>query len=417
MKLPKFYNVLRHFYVRLIFTVILICVPLIAFVPQETSAQGTSATVSEMKRIEEELKKTKEQRDKVNSKILSEQGNQSKLSKDAQYIESVIRQSELQEESIRLELQTLNLQIQMVQEDKKNTENQLGELQDKIENLSSEMQRSTNLLYKMSMGIPTFLEQNTNFEDTMIKQEQTKSIVQIIKSNIIEVKALESDVNLQKAEILKKENELLDFQSQKQAQTQNLELQQQGLAWQKQNKEKLIEQSKSQQSVLSLDKEALNIKIIEVEKKLNELRARALSLPASGTPVVAGQVIGQQGNTGYSTGSHLHFEYKLTAGGDRVNPEAYRSTFAFQPMDKMILTSGYGNRCFTYNGKQTCDFHTGSDYVNYFGAPIYAIKAGKVDYYCDSYGGLGAIVFHNDGSRSLYWHIQKVPGCKPLGSY
>lgn len=422
MNLPKLYSVFYPVVIRIFVIIFFVSIFFIPTVRHESHAVTSVApqnanTVSELKKIEEELAKTKAERDKVNSKITDEQKNQSKLLKDAQYIDSVLRQSELEEESIRLEIQKLNLEIQILNQQKDELQNKLDELQAKIKRLNEEMQQSTNLLYKMSLNLPTFLEKNTNFEDTVIKQEKTKSVVQIIKSNIEEIKLLEAQVEDKKAEILKKEDEVKTFQSQKVAQTESLDLQQQGLAWQKQNKEKLAEQSKQQQTLLTMDRQALTVKIMEAEKKLNELRARALSLPASGTPIQAGSIIGQQGATGYVTGSHLHFEYKLSAGGDRVNPEQYRSTFAHQPMDKMTLTSGFGPRCFMYNGKQTCDNHMGADYVNYHGAPIYAIKSGKVDYYCDSYGGLGAIVFHDDGSRSLYWHIQKVPGCKQLAGY
>ncbi|MDA3005506.1 MAG: M23 family metallopeptidase, partial [Actinomycetota bacterium] len=42
---------------------------------------------------------------------------------------------------------------------------------------------------------------------------------------------------------------------------------------------------------------------------------------ATGTPVAIGQVIGRIGNTGRSTGPHLHFEIRL--GGAAVDPLPY----------------------------------------------------------------------------------------------
>ena len=42
---------------------------------------------------------------------------------------------------------------------------------------------------------------------------------------------------------------------------------------------------------------------------------------SKGETVTAGQVIGQVGSTGYSTGNHLHFE--VLSGGKNVDPAPY----------------------------------------------------------------------------------------------
>lgn len=384
-------------------------------IPARVSSQ--SVTQSDIRRLEEELKRARAQKDKVSSQLENEKKNELKLENDKKYIESVLKQSELQAEQVEADITVLGLEISKLREEKRVLEDRINFLGNEILQLDEDMKETTNLFYKMVLSNPTVLEKNTTFENSVINKEKMNSMVKLIKSTMDQVQELKSEIEKKREEVVAKENEVSGKHAQKKAEEENLKLQQDSLEWQRINKERLAAQAKQNQNLLAMDREALNQKIYEVEKQLTELRARAMSLPPSGAPVKAGQVIGQQGATGFVTGSHLHFEYKLSANGNRVDPQQYRNTFRAQPMDRMTLTSAYGNRCFPYNGRTYCDFHAGADYVNYHGAPIYSIKDGLVDYYCDSYGGLGAIVFHNDGSRSLYWHLQKVPSCKPLAGF
>ena len=71
----------------------------------------------------------------------------------------------------------------------------------------------------------------------------------------------------------------------------------------------------------------------------------------------------------------------------------------------MIMTQGFSGG------------HQANDYDGGHGSPIYAIKPGVIKYYCDYWPniapGYGAIVFHDDGTRSLYWHLQQNAGSPP----
>ena len=76
--------------------------------------------------------------------------------------------------------------------------------------------------------------------------------------------------------------------------------------------------------------------------------------------------------------------------------------------DKIKVTSGYGKRTYTYQGKKLSDFHKGIDLVG--GEEIIATADGKVVSTCnkgEQYGtGCYVRIEHSNGLQTLYFHLK-----------
>lgn len=447
IQLPKIINIKgRRFIVKLrifVFVLLILGVTLPHF-QQRFAPLAQALTQTEIDELNKKLQETqqklnevKSQKDKVAGQLSSEQKNQTKLIGDAGYLDKVIQQNELLVESLRLEIVKLDLEVEILTKEKEQLEERLIEIESEVEHLNNDLTVSMNLLYKMSLNSPTVLEENTNFEDSIVSQEKQKSLIKIIQSNLDEVKRLQQEVAAKKDEIATKEAEVSDLKSQKLAQTESLEQNQKGLEWQKKNKLSLLEESKKKASELNEQKSSIETQIQQYEANLNALKNALYLAPPSGTPVPAGQYIGAVGRTGLSCdwgkpdklpenymnycsylgsnwyyyppshypqkGAHLHFELRLDAKSKNVDPSKYLNTFVKMPVDTMNITQGF------HSG------HNGIDIAPGYGKPVYAVKAGRIVYSCDSFDpdpAYGAVIYHDDGSITQYWHLIRPAGVK-----
>lgn len=154
--------------------------------------------------------------------------------------------------------------------------------------------------------------------------------------------------------------------------------------------------------------------------------------------VEKGDVIGVQGNSGYSFGDHLHFGvYRYGSFEDiegwnwyysnSVNPKkklksktVYWDTGCESSGDKKVgegdwswplkdptISQGYGHTCYSdiyYGGKD----HPAYDMYGSVGSLVYAAEDGEA-YFCRNClgdGGNGVFIFHDDDYMTLYWHLK-----------
>ncbi len=140
-----------------------------------------------------------------------------------------------------------------------------------------------------------------------------------------------------------------------------------------------------------------------------ELDRYILSLIASGVslgPVSKGQVIGGVGNTGYSSGPHLHFAIHL--GNTPQNPESVmnRLGWAWPVPSHPYKTQGF------HAGHPAIDIGTQGVY----GVPIVATADGEIIhrgclFYSDSrFNNYAVVIKHAGGYTSRYIHMNPPAG-------
>lgn len=312
----------------------------------------------------------------------------------------------------------------------------IEDLTNKIEGLEKSLTKITGLFINRIIGTykngtPSYLDlllTSNRFADFFGRFKYIQTIQAHDRKLLFQLQ--NSKVNFQDQKLLREEKrkELAGLQAQ-------LEKEQATLAIQKKEKELFLATTKN-----SEDRYRQELAAAKREQENIQKAASILSSAGVAKHVSRGEVIGVMGNTGFSTGAHLHFsvynlresdlnKFDFNLGYENpanilasrqmtFDPSACddvssssRETKSIGngswnwPMDNPFISQCFGHTPWSW--RYPSGIHNGIDMYDDGNPLIKAPESGNAySYRGGQSAGNGVFIFHDNGKMTLYWHLQ-----------
>lgn len=320
----------------------------------------------------------------------------------------------LQIDSLENKVAELDTEIALANDEIRLTELKLDELQQRLTEAEAELERQKGLLKaalralyeRRDASTVELLIASESFSDFINEQEYLERLQNAVKESADRVIELKAQIKEEQGE-----QERLLNQQQKQK---NL------LAGKRQEQQNLLDQTEGEEARY---RELVNDQVRELEEAEEALAAAIAAQLAAGAatsygPVSRGQVIGELGSTGFSTGPHIHFQ--VYSGGSTVNP--YNGSGIINGYDWPLaggagwVSQSYGCVAPAWYYITSCNggrnsFHSGLDIAASAFTPVVAVADGEI-IFRGCQGGLGYVVIidHGGGWQTWYPHMVTPSG-------
>lgn len=354
--------------------------------------------------------------------------------------ESKIKELSQQRDTLSSQIQYMDTQIYLTELKISQTEIKINEIKEEINQIEkriSGLDQSINYLANLLIRRVLIGYKNRHFSllNLLFENESASLLINQYKywksvqeeNQRLLIKTQQSKLNLEEQKSLREEKITQLNNLQKQLAAQKTEL-----AQQKTIKQKLLIETQNSEAVYQK-------LLADALRELSQIQKAASFLKNQGTAVFVkkGDVIGVQGNTGYSFGDHLHFGvYRYSSiddlvgdwyGNNWVDPGSVLSqkqvlwdtgceskeiktvgsgSFSW-PIENPTISQGSGFTCYSslyYRGR----VHPAWDMWGPTGTLIRAAEDGNA-YFCRNClgdGANGVFIFHDNGLMTLYWHLQ-----------
>jgi len=354
-------------------------------------AENSGSTFTELqKQLNDNLKKQSD----LQKRIKDAQNQQRSLSSQIALMDDEIALTELKIDETENRIAQLALDVA-------NTENKLEDLESDLTNRTEVANSRVRAVYEQSFVGPLELFLKTEgFNNFLVLQKYAEAIHDQDVRLITSLKELKETYQEEKTNLSdqKKSAEELKVQ---------LDSQKADLDSQRAQKANLLTITKN-------NEQNFQVELAQAQIAQQIIQQALFNLGTKLGPVKRGEIIAFQGNTGCSTGTHLHFGFLVNSRA--VDPMPYLNSGVLAwPEDNPRITQPFGANPAFYAQLGQSGGHPAIDMTAGWNAPIKAAKSGTAylgsDNGCPQLipgtgKGKGISIDHGDGTKTIYWHIR-----------